>query len=65
LLTQISCKIAHFYTASTFLIRILSDFILVIDRAIAIETASGRPSGMATIKIQMATMAILITLMSA
>ena len=42
----------------------LSDFILVIERAIATDTASGRPSGMATIKMQMAMMAILIVRIS-
>lgn len=35
---------------STFLIRMLSCFNLLIDRAMAMEIASGRPSGTATIK---------------
>lgn len=45
-----------------FLIRISSFFRLSIERAIAMETASGRPSGIATIKITTAVMNTLPTL---
>ena len=56
--TQTSWSIAQVYTDSKFLIRISSFFKLLIESAIAIETAKGNPSGIATIIITMAIMAI-------
>lgn len=47
--TQRSWSMAADWILSRFLIKISSYFNLVMDRAIAIETASGSPSGIATI----------------
>ena len=47
--THISWSVAHVYIASKFLIKILSFFKLLTDRAIAMDTATGKPSGIATI----------------
>ena len=46
---QTSWSIEQVWMDSTFLIRILSLLSLLIDKAIAMDTASGRPSGIATI----------------
>ena len=47
--TQISWSVAHVWIASKFFIKILSFFKLFTESAIAIETATGNPSGIATI----------------
>jgi hypothetical protein len=50
---------AHVWTLSRFLMRISSFFSSLIESAIAIETHRGSPSGMATIMITTAIIAIL------
>jgi len=56
---QISFNIAQDYTADKFLMRTWSFFSLFVERAMAIETATGRPSGIATIRTHKARMQIL------
>lgn len=60
--TQRSCSMAADWMLSMFLMRIESYFNLLIESAIAIETASGNPSGIATIIKTTATIPIFNTL---
>ena len=57
-----SSRTAHFWIASRFFIKILSFFSLVTERARAIDTARGIPSGIATINKQTHVIAILLAI---